>query len=238
MKAHRTMTMARRAAFTLIELLVVIAIIAVVAGLILPLSAAIKARAIRSKAQAELEQISLAIEAYKDHYGQYPPDNPGNPVTNSLYFELLGTRYLPDTRVYETLDGTVRIRDTDAAFGAVFGTVNGRPAVRGFLNTTRATDPDDAARARSFLTQLKPGHYREVTLGGQTVRLLTCSVNWPDTHPYQPIPTAPGVNPWRYVSQNPTNNPGGFDLWVDVLIGGKTNRISNWSQKVQIVSQP
>jgi hypothetical protein len=76
---------------------------------------------------------------------------------------------------------------------------------------------------------------REVTLNGQTVRLLTCSVNWPENHPFQPVPSAPGVNPWRYVSSNPTNNPGGFDLWVDVIIGGKTNRIANWGPKIQIV---
>jgi hypothetical protein len=35
------------------------------------------------------------------------------------------------------------------------------------------------------------------------------------------------------VSTNPTNNPGSFDLWIDVLYGGKTNRISNWSKDPQ-----
>lgn len=226
-------------AFSLIELLVVIAIIGVLAGLLFPLTGAIKARAVRAKVQSELSQIAVAIENYREHYGQYPPDTPTNspvwPYVNPLYFELTGTRYLPDVRVYETLDGTVRIRDTDQAFGAVFGTVGGRAAVRGFLNCTRTANVDDAPPARAFLTGLKPAQMREVTLNGQTVRLLTCSVNWPQNHPFQPIPAAPGVNPWRYVSSNPTNNAGGFDLWVDVIIGGKTNRIANWGPKVQIV---
>ena len=235
MKPHQHSSIWPRAAFTLIELLVVIAIIAVVAGLILPLSAAVKARAIRSKAQAELQQISLAIETYREHYGQYPPDNPANPLINPLYFELVGTRYNPTERVYETLDGAVRLPDTDAAFQAVFGTRAGKPAVRGFVNCTRGGEAEDAAPARRFLTQLKPAQLREVSLGGQTVVLLTCSVSWPENHPFQPLPGVPGANPWRYVSSQPTNNVGGFDLWVDVWIGGKTNRIANWGRKTQIV---
>jgi len=43
-------------------------------------------------------------------------------------------------------------------------------------------------------------------------------------------------NPWHYVSTNPTNNQGSFDLWMDVLWSGKTNRISNWSPDSQVVS--
>ena len=44
------------------------------------------------------------------------------------------------------------------------------------------------------------------------------------------------INPFRYVSSNPTNNTSTFDLWVDVIVGGKTNRISNWSDKPEIVN--
>ena len=48
------------------------------------------------------------------------------------------------------------------------------------------------------------------------------------------MPMANPLNPWRYVSSNPTNNPGEFDLWVDIIVGGKTNRICNWSDKPPI----
>jgi hypothetical protein len=41
------------------------------------------------------------------------------------------------------------------------------------------------------------------------------------------------VSPWFYNSSNPTNNPGSYDLWMDVFYSGKTNRISNWSQNPQ-----
>jgi len=44
------------------------------------------------------------------------------------------------------------------------------------------------------------------------------------------------LNPWRYNSANPTNNPGSYDLWIQLKIGGKTNLISNWSKQAQINS--
>ena len=44
------------------------------------------------------------------------------------------------------------------------------------------------------------------------------------------------MNPWRYNSSNPTNNPGSYDLWIQLKIAGKTNLICNWSKQVQINS--
>jgi hypothetical protein len=46
------------------------------------------------------------------------------------------------------------------------------------------------------------------------------------------------MNPIRYNSSSPTNNPNSYDLWIDVVIDGKTNRISNWSKERVIVSTP
>ena len=43
------------------------------------------------------------------------------------------------------------------------------------------------------------------------------------------------LNPWRYNSSHPTHNQATYDLWVDVIVDGKTNRISNWSDKPDIV---
>ncbi len=38
-----------------------------------------------------------------------------------------------------------------------------------------------------------------------------------------------GNVPWRYnVSHNPTNNPGSFDLWVEIAIGPEKHIIGNW----------
>jgi len=227
------------AAFTLIEVLVVIAVIGIIAALILPAAGGIKASMMRKKAQSELSQVVLAIEAYKDKYGHYPPDVPAAspkwPWVNQLYYELMGTKLVNGE--IETLDGSSRIADTDTAFSGVYGMLAGRPAIRGFLNCTRTANADDAPAAKTFLAQIKPTQYGETT-PGSGIRLLTCSVQWPLNHTFQPVSGNHGLNPWRYVSSNPTNNPGAFDLWVDILVGGKTNRISNWSKSPQIVNTP
>jgi hypothetical protein len=115
---------------------------------------------------------------------------------------------------------------------AVFG-----PNVTGFVNaSTAASTTDDGSAAENFLKGLKPRQVGELATTGN--RLLVCSVKWSDPAS-QPILVPPavenGLNPWRYVSKNPTNNPTSFELWVDVLIGGKTYRISNWSKQPQVL---
>ena len=59
---------------------------------------------------------------------------------------------------------------------------------------------------------------------------MVCPV--PGPYMVQVVPVSSGklLNPWRYNSGHPTNNPNSYDLWVDVLIRGKTNRFCNWSR--------
>ena len=33
---------------------------------------------------------------------------------------------------------------------------------------------------------------------------------------------------------NPTNNPSTYDLYIQLMINGKTNLICNWSKQVQV----
>ncbi len=42
------------------------------------------------------------------------------------------------------------------------------------------------------------------------------------------------MNPWRYNSANPTNNPGSYDLYIQLRIAAKNYLICNWSKQVQI----
>jgi len=50
--------------------------------------------------------------------------------------------------------------------------------------------------------------------------------------PYEELPS--GVvsefecSPWRYVSSSPTNNPGKFDLWLELKTKRQTVTIGNW----------
>lgn len=222
-----------RRAFTLIELLVVISIIAILAAMIIPASMMVKRSGMIRKAKAEINQIALAIDSYKDKLGHYPPDNPAlaNPgrfILNPLFYELQGTirTGVGANEVFQTLDGrtNILVRAVAAAFGG---------GVSGFVNCTRSGG-DDIAAAHKFLANLKPGQYGFLTNNNFVLGLLTSSVPWPDSLGPVIAGAPAGLNPIRYNSSSPTNNPKSYDLWVDIVVGSKTNRISNWSENPEI----
>jgi prepilin-type N-terminal cleavage/methylation domain-containing protein len=232
------------AAFTLIELLVVIAIIGILAALIFPAAGIIKKRSIVARAQTELDQVVVAIDLYKEKTGSYPPDNPGLVALNQLYFELVGTAQI-DAANYETLDKTLRIpvSSIQRAFSGSDANNNVIVSKVGGFNNCSKPGGDEGVSAKTFLRSPKPGQFVTGRNSGFTNRLLTCSIQWPKNLPpiistFTPEDPAVNPNPWRYNSSNPTNNPGTFDLWVDVLIGGKTNRISNWRRQPLVVAAP
>ena len=213
-------------AFTLIELLIVIAIIAILAGLLVPITGSMKKKRILTRARVELGLVQMAIENYKSKLGHYPPDNPTLPARNQLYFELIGTTNT--AAGFETLDGSARI--LNGQFPAAFG-----PNITGFVNCSRSGG-EEVKMARRFLQDLKPGNYGSVS-GLPDVKYLLCSVNWDGPAGSYPL-GEPLLNPFRYNSSNPTNNANSYDLWVDIIISGKTNRLSNWSKDPTIVSIP
>ncbi|HVU08761.1 MAG TPA: type II secretion system protein [Verrucomicrobiae bacterium] len=217
-------------AFTLIELLTVIAVIGVLAALLFPAFATVKKHALIQRAQTEMGKIEAALESYKSAYGFYPPDNTNNALVNPLYYELLGTTNNGGT--YQTLDGSASINaDTNIVSQAFNGSISG------FINCNRANEDESARPAKNFLPELKSNQLGWVTNppspGGTTpVAVLLTSVGGPDAS-YKPL-GAQDLNPWRYNSHSPTNNPGAYDLWVQLVIGGKTNLICNWRKQVQI----
>jgi len=64
----------QRAGFTLVEMLVVIVIIAILAGLLLPVIGAVRNRAINTTIGVDINNLEMAVEAYREKYGDYPPD--------------------------------------------------------------------------------------------------------------------------------------------------------------------
>jgi prepilin-type N-terminal cleavage/methylation domain-containing protein len=223
---------ASRRAFTLIELLTVIAVIGILAALLFPAFSTVKRHALINHATAEMGQLETAIDRYKAAYGFYPPSstNTINSVPISqLYYELegitnTGTAASPQ---YQTLDLNPMMLNTNQVIAA-FG-------VGGFINSTKPGAGEDAPAARNFLPDLKPNQIGVVTNppnGIILVNVLLTSVGGPDQS-YQPL-NAPNLNPWRYNSFNPTNNPGTYDLWVQLSIGNKKYLICNWSKQVQI----
>lgn len=220
-------------AFTLVELLVVMAVIGLLAALTFPAVQGARIAMLRARAKSEMVQLETAIERYKDKLGHYPPDtrlggNPDPYAVNQLYYELLGTTNTGTAAnpVYVTLDGSATI---DAAgLTSAFGS-----GVTGFINCAR-TGGDDAVNAVSFLKGLKPSQFLAPDAPACTV--LGSALEGPLTY----LKTSSGakINPWRYNASNPTNNVKTFDLWIDVTVGSKTNRICNWSEKPLVISTP
>jgi type II secretory pathway pseudopilin PulG len=214
----------------LIELLIVISIMGVLAAFTIPVLISIKQGQYRKTATAELKQIELAVERFHDAYGAYPPGNGNNALPNQLFYELTGTTNINNgsPRVFQSLDG--RQTHPGSYLTSVFG-----PGVSAFVNCSKFnSSAEDSTYAKDFLLSLKPnriGTYTN-TLNGLTVDVLVTSVGGPDQNYIQQVGFS--GNPFRYLNPG-TQNPNSYDLWVDLVIGGKTNRISNWSKTYQII---
>jgi prepilin-type N-terminal cleavage/methylation domain-containing protein len=224
MKTIHKNILRRLRAFTLIELLVVISIIAILAALMIPLATNALITQRKNRALTELAQIDTAIDSYKAARGHFPPDNASNNPDKyarpQLFYELTGTYFeqRDSPRTFVRLKGAHQI--PEATVKAVFGT-------DGFVNTSYTENVNPEAlkqlEARDYFSTLKVTQYQTNAAGVAFLGVPIDGVNEITN------PDNKRLTPWHYNSSNPTNNPESFDLWVDIILKGKTNRICNWS---------
>lgn len=233
MKTSSAPLTSRNRAFTLMELLVVIAIIGILAALLIPIGAALKKKATRSRAHLELKFVAAAINSYKEQLGHYPPDNSADTNTwiSQLFYELRGTVFTNGVYQLESGEGKIAPADFPALFGGT--------KVGGLVNTTKGVG-EDAPVAKNFLTGAKSSqHQLLIQHNGKSGIVLGTTLKGPVLEtPTLMLNDGAGneINPFRYRVSGPNrNNAGSFDLWVDILVGKETNRISNWNDGYEVV---
>lgn len=224
MKSHCNIRVRSVGAFTLVELLVVIAIIGVIASLVIAGAGASSTKKMEKQTVAQMEKIKTAISRFHDTYGTYPPSDPNatDHRVNTLFYELTGTQYLPDTgtpansQYRSAFDPTHSLTSAQvqSTFGSrVAGIVNNKPAAE--------TPP-------TFLSFGSDSEYKKTTSG---VYLLQVPAKKPNVLS-NPSVSADGLNYWYYRAY-PANgyNPSSYDLWA--VIPGKgtdTNIVGNWKR--------
>jgi type II secretory pathway pseudopilin PulG len=65
--------MNNRKAFTIVELIIVVTVIALMLGILLPAVSTIRTKAKETAQKAQFATIDMALEAFKQDYGDYPP---------------------------------------------------------------------------------------------------------------------------------------------------------------------
>ena len=98
-----------RRAFSLVELLVVIAILGVLVGLLLPAVQRSRETAHRGQCLANLRQMGIALHAYHDAHGVFPPGGiewrpPKSTKERQLAWSVFLLPYLEQTTLYDSLD--------------------------------------------------------------------------------------------------------------------------------------
>ena len=211
----------RTRGFTIIELLVVIAIIIVVAGLVVGLGGVATSSQRTKRAEAEKARLVTLIDIYKSKIGIYPPGtNVNYPHLNTLLYELAGAKRVtngvsPSGVSYSAANPGFETKFQTNASSELYAAFRIKGVINSFDPFAVNDDPIDVKR---LLKNLKPDQFASVVSGTLS---LVVPVDGPNGKP----------NPWNYlVGSDAVHNPSSYDLWVDIIAGGKTVRIANWKE--------
>ncbi len=221
----------KAAAFTLIELLVVIGIIAILAAMVLGIGAMVGQKKTVARAQAQMHKLQTAIENYKSKMGFYPPGNGRTHIDrrqeavnqsaarNQLFYELTGTVF----------NGTDRYTN-------VFGEVLTSAQINSYFNVTDfANSATSREEVQNFWSTVSPDELGNVNTSASALTLPVWVFVLPGDGPLafqsqERDRRQRYVVPWCYDSSSTNRiNADSYDLWIDIILGGKTNRICNWS---------
>ena len=205
----------------------VIVIVAVLAGLGYGAYQIIAARLLEARVSAAMPRLYAkvreqrgtlvrAIEAYQARFGIYPPDHVlsrqpvvVDPVTNTLLYELVGAIYNPTNKLLSVAG----LEPAEAAY------------VREFFQIAAFRN---CAESQGGLQHFLPAENVPTRLlhDDPDVFVLGCTA-WPEEVEPEVVWQI-DVSSWRYASSAPTNNPGRFDLWIEVKANGQKATIGNW----------
>ena len=187
-------------AFTLLELLAVIVIIAVLAALTVGLYSAVRDKTVESTILAEMEQVKLALQSYKEKHGNFPPSlRPppyplSGPANNKLYYYLSGEAEL--MRSFN-LTSLAQLHDLDP----------------GIIKEHRIKDG-----IKNLLPNLKKEQFHTIVNGKLKNRGVL----------YSPLPDKDDTTkraPWIYNSRTPTHNRETYDLSVKIWDKKMVNKV-------------
>jgi len=223
--ASITQLLKRRLSFT--DSLLVLVVLAVVSAagyelcrvtfrLILTVQARAAIPRVCDEIRSQRRQLVGAIEAYKAGMGFYPPDHvlSRNPlridaVTNQLLYELLGTVYDPTN---ETFSAKGFERVGKGMIKEMFNT-------DGFKNSASSDDSVKHFLVADFVPSREVHDDPDVNVLSFSSALEGIDGDVAGEFEF---------SSWHYVSSTPTNNPGRFDLWIEVKAADRAIIIGNW----------